>query len=65
MKLENKVASVARASLSIDKAIALAFAEEGALVTVGYRSHPEEAGERGGPDRGHCAKGTSEHTDAL
>ena len=65
MKLENKVAIVKGASLSIDKAIALAFAEEGALVTVGYRSHPEEAGERGGPDRGHCAKGTSEHTDAL
>lgn len=45
MQLENKVAIVTGASSGIGKAIALAFGEEGALVTVDYRSHPDEAKE--------------------
>jgi glucose 1-dehydrogenase len=43
MQLENKVAVVTGASSGIGKAIALAFAGEGAAVTVDYRSHPDEA----------------------
>jgi glucose 1-dehydrogenase len=43
MQLENKVAVVTGASSGIGKAIALTFAEEGAAVTVDYRSHPDEA----------------------
>ena len=45
MQLENKVAIVTGASLGIGRAIALAFAKEGAAVTVDYRSHPDEAKE--------------------
>jgi glucose 1-dehydrogenase len=43
MQLENKVAVVTGASLGIGKAIALAFAGEGAAVVVDYLSHPEAA----------------------
>ena len=43
VQLENKVAVVTGASSGIGKAIALTFAEEGAAVTVDYRSHPDEA----------------------
>lgn len=45
MRLENKVAIVTGSSLGIGRAIALAFAKEGASVVVNYRSHPEEAEE--------------------
>lgn len=45
MQLENKVAVVTGASLGIGRAIAIAFAKEGAAVTVDYRSHPDEAKE--------------------
>src|SRR3982751_5724969 len=43
MQLENRVAVVTGASSSIGKAIASAFAKEGAAVIVDYRGHPEEA----------------------
>jgi glucose 1-dehydrogenase len=43
VQLKNKVAVVTGASSGIGKAIALTFAEEGAAVTVDYRSHPDEA----------------------
>ncbi|MDQ3999975.1 MAG: glucose 1-dehydrogenase [Actinomycetota bacterium] len=45
MQLENKVAIVTGASLGLGRAIAIAFAKEGAAVTVDYRSHPDEAKE--------------------
>ena len=45
MRLENKVAVVTGSSRGIGKAIALAFAREGAAVAVDYRSHPDEARE--------------------
>ena len=45
MQLENKVAILTGASLGIGRAIAIAFAKEGAAVTVDYRSHPDEAKE--------------------
>jgi glucose 1-dehydrogenase len=43
VQLENKVAIVTGSSSGIGKGIALAFGEEGAAVTVDYRSHPDEA----------------------
>ncbi len=43
MRLENKVAVVTGSSLGIGKAIALAFAREGAAVTIDYRKHSDEA----------------------
>ena len=43
MQLENKVAVVTGAVSGIGKAIVLAFAREGAAVTVDYRSHPDGA----------------------
>lgn len=43
MRLENKVAVVTGSSLGIGRAIALAFAREGAAVTVDYRKHPDDA----------------------
>ncbi len=45
MRLDNKVAIVTGSSLGIGKAIAVAFAREGASVAVNYRSHPEEGQE--------------------
>jgi len=45
VRLENKVAIVTGSSQGIGRAIALAFAREGAAVTVDYRSHAEEAEE--------------------
>ena len=45
MRLENKVAVVTGSSQGIGRAVALAFAREGAAVTVDYRSHPDEAQE--------------------
>jgi glucose 1-dehydrogenase len=45
VQLENKVAIVTGASLGLGRAIAIAFAKEGAAVTVDYRSHPDEAKE--------------------
>jgi glucose 1-dehydrogenase len=45
VQLENKVAIVTGASLGIGRATAIAFAKEGAAVTVDYRSHPDEAKE--------------------
>jgi glucose 1-dehydrogenase len=43
MQLEHKVAVVTGSGSSIGKAIALAFAREGAAVVVDYASHPEPA----------------------
>ncbi len=43
MKLEGKIALVTGGSRSIGRAIALAFAREGAAVAVNYVSHAEEA----------------------
>jgi NAD(P)-dependent dehydrogenase (short-subunit alcohol dehydrogenase family) len=45
LQLQNKVAVITGASLGICRAIALAFAKEGAAVAVDYRSHPDEAEE--------------------
>ncbi len=45
MRLENKVAAITGSSRGIGRAIALAFAREGAAVAVDYRSHPGEAHE--------------------
>ena len=45
MQLENKVAIVTGSSSGIGKTIAQTFAEEGAAVTVNYRSHPKSAEE--------------------
>lgn len=45
MQLDNKVAIVTGSSSGIGTAIALAFAQEGAAVTVNYRSHPGKAQE--------------------
>lgn len=45
MRLRDKVAVVTGSSQGIGRSIALAFAGEGAAVTVDYRSHPEEAEE--------------------
>lgn len=43
MQLANKVAVVTGAGTGIGKAIALAFAGEGAAVVVDYAGHPEAA----------------------
>ena len=45
LRLENKVAAITGSSRGIGKAIALAFAGEGAAVAVDYRSHPDEGQE--------------------
>jgi glucose 1-dehydrogenase len=45
LRLENKVAAITGSSRGIGKAIALAFAGEGATVAVNYRGHPDEAQE--------------------
>jgi glucose 1-dehydrogenase len=45
MQLEHKTAIVTGSSSGIGTAIALAFAQEGAAVTVNYRSHPGKAQE--------------------
>ena len=45
LRLENKVAAITGSSRGIGKAIALAFAGEGAAVAVDYRSHQDEAQE--------------------
>jgi short subunit dehydrogenase len=42
VQLENKVAVVTGASSGIGEAIALAFGEQGATVSVDYRSHADE-----------------------
>jgi glucose 1-dehydrogenase len=45
VRLENKVAAITGSSRGIGKAIALAFAGEGAAVAVDYRGHPDDAQE--------------------
>jgi glucose 1-dehydrogenase len=45
LQLENKAAAITGSSQGIGRAIALAFAREGVVVTVDYRSHPDEVQE--------------------
>jgi glucose 1-dehydrogenase len=48
LQLENKAAAITGSSQGIGRAIALAFAREGVVVTVDYRSHPDEVQVVGG-----------------
>jgi glucose 1-dehydrogenase len=63
MQLENKIAIVTGASSGIGKAVALGFGEEGAWVTVDYRSHPDEAEEVVERIQGSGSKAISVHAD--
>jgi glucose 1-dehydrogenase len=63
LRLQNKVAVITGASLGIGSAIALAFAREGAAVTVDYRSHPDEAKQIVDQIEGSGGRATSVHAD--
>jgi glucose 1-dehydrogenase len=63
LRLENKVAVITGSSLGIGSAIALAFAKEGAAVTVDYRRHPDEAKEIVDQIVGSGGRAISQHAD--
>lgn len=63
MQLQNRVAVVTGSSLGIGRAIALAFAAEGAAVAVDYRSHPDQAKQIVDQVKGFGGKAISVHAD--
>lgn len=65
MQLENKVAVVTGSSSGIGKAIALAFAGEGAAVVMDYRRHPEEAQDTVLQIKGAGGRAVAVHADVT
>jgi glucose 1-dehydrogenase len=65
LRLKNKVTVITGSSLGIGSAIALAFANEGAAITVDYRSHPDEAKEIVDQVEGSGGRAISVHADVT